>query len=157
MKWIAVAIYLISVCHIHFRGRVRLPVLRQLFDHSSFLAPINMFLHRLSAVPATPFLPLDRFRDLAMLEENFGDACSVLGTTGVLFHRGADLAEFLASPSTDVISSQHAFWLAALLWLGRHGWMLQMAPGEGGGVQGKLGRGDTMLTPAQLAAWMEQF
>lgn len=92
-----------------------------------------------------------------MLEENFGDACSVLGTTGVLFQHGADLAEFLESPSGDVISSQHAFWMATLLWLGRHGWMLHMAPGEGGGVLGRLGRGDTMLTPTQLAAWIEQF
>lgn len=71
MKWIAVSIYLISVCHIHFRGRVRLPILRQMFDHSSFMAPINLFLHRLSAVPATPYLPLDRFRELAPLEENW--------------------------------------------------------------------------------------
>ncbi|MRV73595.1 response regulator [Duganella sp. FT92W] len=96
-------------------------------------------------------------RILSMLEENFGAACSVLGTTGVHFRDGADLAEFLASPSADVISSQHAFWMAALLWLGRHGWTLHIAPGEGGGVQGKLGRSDTMLTPAQLAAWVERF
>jgi two-component system probable response regulator PhcQ len=96
-------------------------------------------------------------RVLAMMEENFGAACSLLGTTGVLFHHGADLAEFLASPSGDVISSQHAFWMAALLWLGRHGWMLDIAAGEGGGVQCRLDRGDTMLTPTQLAAWVERF
>jgi two-component system, probable response regulator PhcQ len=96
-------------------------------------------------------------RILHMLEENFGAGCGVLGATGVHFQDGADLAEFLASPSGDVISSQHAFWMAALLWLGRHGWTLHMAPGEGGGIQGTLGRGDSMLTPAQLAAWIEQF
>ncbi len=96
-------------------------------------------------------------RVLAMLEENFGDACSVLGDSGVLFQRGADLAEFLVTPSSDVISSQHAFWMAALLWLGRHGWTLQVEPGEGGGVLARLARCDTMLTPAQLAAWIEQF
>lgn len=96
-------------------------------------------------------------RILSMLEENFGAACSVLGATGILFHPGAGLAEFLASPSGDVISSQHAFWLAALLWLGRHGWMLHIAAGEGSGVVGRLAQGDSMLAPAQLAAWIERF
>ncbi|GAB2842136.1 hypothetical protein GCM10027277_06570 [Pseudoduganella ginsengisoli] len=96
-------------------------------------------------------------RILSMLEENFGADCRVLGANGVHFLDGRLLAEFLESPSGDVISSQHAFWMAALLWLGRHGSMLQMAPGEGGGVQGKLSKGDTMLTPVQLAAWVEQF
>lgn len=96
-------------------------------------------------------------RILALMAETFGEQCSVLGTSGVLFREPGVLAEFLASPGGDVVSSQHAFWLAALLWLGRHGWSLQVARGEGGGVQGKLGVADDMLTPDQLAAWVEQF
>jgi beta-hydroxylase len=35
---------------------VRLPFMRQLFDHSSFMAPINLFMHWLSRVPSRPYL-----------------------------------------------------------------------------------------------------
>ena len=52
MKLALVSIYLLSVFHIHFRGRVRLPFMRQLFDHSSFMAPINLFMHVFSRVPS---------------------------------------------------------------------------------------------------------
>jgi len=98
-------------------------------------------------------------RALEMLAEVFGDGCAALGGTGVLFQPGAGLAEFLETPTGDVLSAQHAFWLAALLWLGRHGWSLQICQGEGegGAVQGRLAQADSMLTPAQLAAWVEQF
>ncbi|HEX7647151.1 MAG TPA: lipid A hydroxylase LpxO [Noviherbaspirillum sp.] len=71
MKWFLVSLYAISVCHIHFRGRVRLPVLRQVFDHSSFMAPINMFLHWFSGVPQQPYLSLHSFPELAPLQENW--------------------------------------------------------------------------------------
>jgi beta-hydroxylase len=71
MKWIVITIYLLSILHIHFRGRVRLPLLRQLFDHSSFVAPINTFMHLFSGVPSTPFLSSTDFRDLRPLEQNW--------------------------------------------------------------------------------------
>ncbi len=48
MKWTIITIYVLSILHIHFRGRVRLPFVRQLFDHSSFMAPINIFMHLFS-------------------------------------------------------------------------------------------------------------
>ncbi len=71
MKWAMVSFYLLSVFHIHFRGRVRLPLLRQLFDHSSFMAPINLFMHAFSGVPATPYLRTAEFRELAPLQDNW--------------------------------------------------------------------------------------
>ena len=71
MKWFLVSLYAISVCHIHFRGRVRLPVLRQVFDHSSFMAPINMFMHLFSKVPSTPYIPVREFPELSVLQENW--------------------------------------------------------------------------------------
>jgi beta-hydroxylase len=71
MKWTILCLYLLSVCHIHFRGRVRLPVMRQLFDHSSFMAPINLLMHTFSSVPATPFLRLRDFPQLAVLEQQW--------------------------------------------------------------------------------------
>lgn len=71
MKWVLLGVYLISVLHVHYRGRVRLPPLRQLFDHSSFMAPVNLFMHLFSAVPATPYLPLSRFPELRPLAANW--------------------------------------------------------------------------------------
>ena len=72
MKWFLVSLYAISVCHIHFRGRVRLPVLRQVFDHSSFMAPVNMFLHWFSGVPHQPYLSLNSFPDAGSLRYHLG-------------------------------------------------------------------------------------
>jgi beta-hydroxylase len=69
MKWTVVAIYLLSVFHVHFRGKVRLPIFRQLFDHSSFVAPINAFMHLFSGVPSTPYLPVRDFRDWQMIRD----------------------------------------------------------------------------------------
>jgi beta-hydroxylase len=71
MKWIVVGFYFLSILHIHFRGRVRLPFRRQLFDHSSFMAPINIFMHKFSRVPSTPFIPVSEFPELARLQENW--------------------------------------------------------------------------------------
>lgn len=71
MKWVVVGFYFWSILHIHFRGRVRLPFRRQLFDHSSFMAPINIFMHSFSRVPSTPFIPLSAFPELARLQENW--------------------------------------------------------------------------------------
>ncbi len=71
MKWAVVSLYLLSIFHIHFRGSARLPFLRQLFDHSSFMAPINLFMHLFSGVPATPYLSVRDFGELAPLERNW--------------------------------------------------------------------------------------
>ncbi len=71
MKWVVVGFYILSILHIHFRGRVRLPFRRQLFDHSSFMAPINIFMHKFSRVPSTPYIPVSEFPELSRLQENW--------------------------------------------------------------------------------------
>jgi beta-hydroxylase len=71
MKWMVASIFLLSVLHIHFRGKVRLPFMRQLFDHSSFMAPINIWLHLFSKVPATAYHSVREFPDLAPLEQHW--------------------------------------------------------------------------------------
>jgi beta-hydroxylase len=71
MKWFVVGFLVLSVLHIHFRGKVRLPFGRQLFDHSSFMAPINIFMHLFSKVPSTPFIPVREFPELSVLQENW--------------------------------------------------------------------------------------
>ncbi|MDB5798700.1 MAG: lpxO, partial [Paucimonas sp.] len=71
MKYTLVGLYLLSIFHIHFRGRVRLPLLRQLFDHSSFMAPINSLIHAFSGVPHQPYLALAHFPALQPLQDNW--------------------------------------------------------------------------------------
>ena len=71
MKWVVIALYTLSISYIHFRGKVRLPIFRQLFDHSSFVAPINLFMHAFSGVTATPYISSDNFPDLKVLEAHW--------------------------------------------------------------------------------------
>ena len=55
----------------HFRGRVRHGALRQIFDHSSFTAPINVFMLGFSGVPRTAYLNPDDFPDLRVLQSHW--------------------------------------------------------------------------------------
>jgi beta-hydroxylase len=61
----------LSALFIHFRGRERLKFLRQLTDHSTFMAPYNVLAYLFSAVPNQPFLDVERFTDLAPLRDNW--------------------------------------------------------------------------------------
>jgi beta-hydroxylase len=71
MKWWFVALYASSVLFVHFRGRARLPFFRQLFDHSTFMAPINMVMYVLSKVSSKAYLPVSDFEELAILQDNW--------------------------------------------------------------------------------------
>ena len=71
MKWVLVSIYLVSIFYIHFRGSVRLPFFRQLFDHSSIVAPFNLFLYMFSRVRLEPYLPISNFQELKLLQANW--------------------------------------------------------------------------------------
>ena len=71
MKWLVVSIYFLGLCHIHLRGRARLPLARQLFDHSTFMAPLNLLLHAFSRVPATPYFAVREFAELAPLQQHW--------------------------------------------------------------------------------------
>lgn len=71
MKWAIVCIYLFSILFIHFRGRVRLPFLRQFFDHSSIMSPINLFMYAFSRVPAVPYPAVKEFKELALIDAHW--------------------------------------------------------------------------------------
>ncbi|HET6436524.1 MAG TPA: aspartyl/asparaginyl beta-hydroxylase domain-containing protein [Anaeromyxobacter sp.] len=66
-KLLAVGGLVSSATYVHFRGRARHSFLRQLTDHSTFLAPVNALVYLFSAVPARPFLHLSDFPALAPL------------------------------------------------------------------------------------------
>lgn len=72
MKWAVAILYLLSIVYVHFRGKVRLPFFRQLFDHSSIMAPINIFMYLFSGVPSSSrYFPAATFDDLRPLANNW--------------------------------------------------------------------------------------
>lgn len=82
LRIILVSLFLASIVYVHVRGKERHRWRKQLFDHSAFLAPLNVFLYLLSKVPTTPYLSVDRFEGLRELEkhwETIRDEAEALG------------------------------------------------------------------------------
>jgi beta-hydroxylase len=71
MKWLILCVWLGSVLFVHFRGQVRLPLKRQLLDHSVILAPLNALMILASKVPTTPYVPTSRLPELKTLQEHW--------------------------------------------------------------------------------------
>jgi beta-hydroxylase len=68
-----IALYVFAGCTacVHFRGRQRLRLTRQLGDHSTYLAPYNVLMYAGSAVPNEPVIAVSSFPELARLSENW--------------------------------------------------------------------------------------
>ena len=73
MKYVIFLLLVLPGVYVHLRGRVRLRPWRQMTDHSTFLAPINVLLYACSRVTAKPYAPLDAFPELAPLAERWRD------------------------------------------------------------------------------------
>ena len=67
MKYAILAFCILPAFYVHVRGRVRLRPWRQMTDHSTFLAPLNVLLYACSRIDARPFAPVDAFPELAPL------------------------------------------------------------------------------------------
>ena len=65
------AAFVASAIFVHYRGRERLRFVRQLTDHSTFMAPYNVLAYLFSAVPNQPFLDVAQLPDLAPLHDNW--------------------------------------------------------------------------------------
>src|SRR5262245_46993455 len=63
--WAACALF------VHLRGRERLAFMRQIADHSTFLAPYNAFVYLRSGVPNRPMLDVAEFPALRPLQEGW--------------------------------------------------------------------------------------
>ncbi|MEN3352261.1 MAG: beta-hydroxylase, partial [Betaproteobacteria bacterium] len=70
-KYLILAAFLASVLYVHLRGKVRFSFVRQLFNHSSLLAPYNALMYLFSAVPSKPLLTERDFPHLARLSANW--------------------------------------------------------------------------------------
>jgi Aspartyl/asparaginyl beta-hydroxylase and related dioxygenases len=71
MKWLIPGIWLAAILFVHFRGRVRLPLVRQLLDHSVLLAPVNAFMVLTSRLPDQPYQKTSDIPGLERLDENW--------------------------------------------------------------------------------------
>ncbi len=71
LKYLILGAFLLSVVYVHRRGKVRFSFGRQLFNHSSLLAPYNALMYLFSAVPARPLLHEREFPELAALSANW--------------------------------------------------------------------------------------
>ena len=65
------AVFVGSALYVHYRGKVRHKLSRQLTDHSTFLAPINMPLYAFSAVDNKPIFDRKDFPELDLLRDNW--------------------------------------------------------------------------------------
>jgi beta-hydroxylase len=71
-KLSAFALLVSSTVYVHFRGRVRHSFVRQLTDHSTFMAPFNTVMYLFSAVPTRqPYVDLKHFPELDVLQQNW--------------------------------------------------------------------------------------
>jgi beta-hydroxylase len=70
-KYLILAAFLASVLYVHLRGKVRFSFVRQLFNHSSLLAPYNALMYLFSAVPSKPLLNETDFPQLRELSANW--------------------------------------------------------------------------------------
>lgn len=68
--WV-VAGFLCTATYVQLRGRVRLKLRRQLFDHSTLTAPYNTLMYLFSATPPTPYINVDDFPELKPLAERW--------------------------------------------------------------------------------------
>jgi beta-hydroxylase len=70
-KLIIVYVFAATVLFVHFRGRVRHRFVKQLTDHSTFVAPYNTLMYAFSAVPSKPYIDMAAFPELATLRDNW--------------------------------------------------------------------------------------
>lgn len=68
---IVLGIYIASAIYIHYRGKVRFKFLRQLSDHSTIMAPVNVLMYLFSAVPNKPYVDTGLFPELEPLKTHW--------------------------------------------------------------------------------------
>jgi len=65
------AIYVIAVMQMHYRGQVRFSAIRQLLTHTNYLAPYNLLMNMFSKLPNKPILETESLDELAILKDNW--------------------------------------------------------------------------------------
>ena len=70
-KFIVLYVFVASALFVHFRGRIRHKLTKQLADHSTIMAPYNSLMYLFSAVPAKPILDPRTLPELDVLRANW--------------------------------------------------------------------------------------
>ena len=70
-QFLVVWAFIVSAVAVHFRGKVRLGVWRQVSDHSTIMAPYNVLMYLFSAVPNRPILQVGMVPELSVLRDNW--------------------------------------------------------------------------------------
>lgn len=63
--------FITSGIYIHYRGKVRHKFLRQVTDHSTFMAPFNGLVYLFSKTPNTPYISVEEFPELKVFRDNW--------------------------------------------------------------------------------------
>jgi beta-hydroxylase len=66
-----VGMFIGAGAYVHFRGKVRHKLRRQITDHSTFMAPYNALIYLFSGVPNTPVQKIEDFPELKPLRDNW--------------------------------------------------------------------------------------
>ena len=69
--WVVLYLFVGAAAYVHFRGRERHALARQLTDHSTIMAPYNAVMYLFSAVPNDPVIDVGHFPQLARLRDNW--------------------------------------------------------------------------------------
>ena len=84
VKLSLIGLFLASVLFVHFRGRVKLPFLRQLVNHSAVFAPYNALMYLFSRTPPKPYIDRQAFPELQLLRDHWPtireEALQLMGT-----------------------------------------------------------------------------
>jgi beta-hydroxylase len=70
-KYFILALFIATGLYVHYRGRVKHKLFRQLTDHSTVMAPYNTLMYLFSGVPAEPYIDVKRFPELTVLKDNW--------------------------------------------------------------------------------------
>ena len=70
-QFVVLYLFAASALYVHFRGRERLRIGRQIGDHSTLMAPYNVLMYMFSGVPNKPLVSLEKFPELKVLRENW--------------------------------------------------------------------------------------
>ncbi len=70
-KYFILLIFIATGLYVHFRGRVKHKLFRQLTDHSTVMAPYNTLMYLFSTVPANPYADVKQFPELAPLKDSW--------------------------------------------------------------------------------------
>ena len=88
-KFWVLYVFVLSSLVLHFRGRDRLSLRRQIGNHSTLLAPYNVLLYLFSAVPGRPYLDLAAFPATRKLRDNW----QVMREEALRLYQGGEIRE----------------------------------------------------------------